>query len=141
MFNPVIIVALIVQRLISRVSGVGGAVAGFVITFGVLLWGLSLYAEGSEVGIFGVPLSPLAFFVVCLMWFGLDAKAFFAARRAASVLVASSGDGTSPAAAVGRLDEVPAPRGFHERNPVIVGLGLSGYSTSSAGRVHDAGEK
>ena len=81
-FNPIIIVAVIVQAFISKASRMAGAIAGFVITTGILLWGISVYGEGSEITFFGIPLSQTVFIVVCLVWYGFDTKALFSARAA-----------------------------------------------------------
>jgi len=84
MFNPVIIVAIVVQSFISKASRVAGAITGYVITTGIMLWGLSLYSEGSQIAFFGVPLSQSAFIVLCLVWYGFDTKKLVAAKEAAS---------------------------------------------------------
>ena len=51
-FNPVIIVAIVAQSFISKFSRIAGAVAGFLITAGILIWGLSVYGEGYEIAFF-----------------------------------------------------------------------------------------
>ena len=57
MFNPVIIIAVIIQALVTKFSRIAGAVMGYLITTGILLWGLSLYREGDQIAFFGIPLS------------------------------------------------------------------------------------
>ncbi len=74
MFNPVIFVAILIQSMISRGNRTAGAVAGYVITTGILLWGFSLYADGGQVAFFGVPLSQGVFIFLCLVWYGFDTK-------------------------------------------------------------------
>lgn len=81
MFNPIIVVAIIIQSLVSRVSRLTGAILGYVITTGILLWGISLYGEGAQIVFFGIPLSEGGFFVLCLAWYGLDTWTFAKARR------------------------------------------------------------
>lgn len=82
MFNPIIIVAIVLQSFISRTNRMAGAIAGFVITTGILLWGISLYAAGSEIAFFGFPLTEPVFFVVCAIWYGLDVRALLRAKTA-----------------------------------------------------------
>ena len=79
--NPVVIAALVAQSLIARVSRVAGAIVGFLITTGILLWGLSLYGDGEQIALFGVPLSQSFFLGVCLIWYGFDVKAFIGAKN------------------------------------------------------------
>ena len=78
--NPIVIVAIIAQSFISKASRMAGAIAGYVITTGILLWGLSLYNAGSRIGFLGIPLSEPIFIVICIAWFGFDTRAFLRAR-------------------------------------------------------------
>lgn len=84
MFNPVIIVAIIVQGLIAKASRIAGAIVGYVITTGILLWGLSLYSNGDQIALFGIPLSQPVFIVAILVWYGFDTKGFLAAKKQAA---------------------------------------------------------
>ena len=84
MFNPVILVAIILQAIVSRSSRIAGAVLGYVITTGILLWGISLYGDGDQIALFGIPLSAPIFFLACLVWYGFDTREFTAARKQAS---------------------------------------------------------
>lgn len=70
--NPVIIIALIIQALISRASHLAGSIAGYLITTGILIWGLGLYSDGDAIAIFGIVLSKPAFIISCLIWYGFD---------------------------------------------------------------------
>jgi len=79
-FNPIIVVAIIGQRFISKASPMAGAIAGYAITTGILLWGCSLYSEGLQIGFFGIPLSQSAFLVLCLVWYCFDTRELVAAR-------------------------------------------------------------
>ncbi len=81
MFNPVIIVAIIVQALIAQGSRIAGAVVGYLITTGILVWGLSVYADGSQIALFSIPLSEPVFIVACMVWYGFDTKEFVDARN------------------------------------------------------------
>jgi len=80
-FNPVIIGALFVQNLISKASKVAGAIVGFAITTGIMVWGLFIYSEGSQIALFGIPLSQEAFIMACIVWYGFDTKSFLAAKK------------------------------------------------------------
>ena len=83
MFNPMIIIAIIVQSVVAKSSRKAGAIIGFVITTGILLWGISVYGEGSEIAFFGIPLSEPIFYIACLVWYGFDAKQFLDAQKGA----------------------------------------------------------
>jgi len=82
-FNPVIIVAIVVQSWISKASRTAGAIVGFVITTGILLWGLAIYDQHGQIAFFGIPLSQPVFVILCIVWYAFDTAAFKAARRAA----------------------------------------------------------
>lgn len=81
MFNPVIVGAIVGQSLISKVSRIAGAILGYVITTGILLWGLSLYSHGDQIALFSIPLSQPIFLVSCLVWYGFDTKEYLNARK------------------------------------------------------------
>jgi hypothetical protein len=81
MFNPVIIGVIVLQAIISRFSPVVGAIAGYLVTTGILLWGFSAYTDGLQIALFGIPLSDNAFIIACLVWYGFDTKEFLAARK------------------------------------------------------------
>jgi len=83
-FNPLIIGAIVLQGAIAKGSRVAGAVAGFVITTGILLWGISLYSDGSQIALFGIPLSEPVFVIACIVWYVFDTREFIAARNAKS---------------------------------------------------------
>jgi hypothetical protein len=80
MINPIILVAILVQSAIRQASPVAGAVVGFVITTGILLWGLSLYGNGDQIAFFGVPLPQSTFVLACLLWYGFDMRQLAAAK-------------------------------------------------------------
>jgi hypothetical protein len=81
MFNPVIIVAVVIQTLVAKASRTAGAVLGFLITTGILLWGLSAYAVGDQIAFFGIPLSQPMFLIGCVVWYVFDTREMMAARR------------------------------------------------------------
>lgn len=78
--NPIIIAAIVVQSFISGVSHVAGAIAGYLITTGILIWGLGVYADGDFIALFGISLSQQAFLVACLVWYGFDTYELFGGR-------------------------------------------------------------
>ena len=80
MFNPIIILAIIFQSVIAKASRKAGAVLGYVITTGILIWGLSVYSDGYQIAFFGIPLSQPVFLLACLAWYGFDTKEFIAAQ-------------------------------------------------------------
>ena len=82
-FNPVIIVAIVVQSWISKVSRIAGAIVGYVITTGILLWGLAIYDQHGQIAFFGIPLAQPVFVILCIVWYVFDTAAFNAARKAA----------------------------------------------------------
>jgi hypothetical protein len=79
MFNPVIIFAIIIQSFVAKFSRIAGAVLGYIITTGILLWGISIFGEGSQIALFGIPLSEPVFFIACLVWYAFDTKELVAA--------------------------------------------------------------
>ncbi len=80
MFNPAIVAALVVQMFIGGVSRIAAAVVGYVITTGILVWGLSLYSAGDAIAFLGAPLSQPIFLAACLVWYGFDTWEFLAAH-------------------------------------------------------------
>ncbi|MEZ5195456.1 MAG: hypothetical protein R2764_03380 [Bacteroidales bacterium] len=49
-----------------------GAIVGYLITTGILIWGLSLYQAGDAVALFGIVLTKQVFIYACLFWYGVD---------------------------------------------------------------------
>ena len=81
MYNPVIVVAIIVQIIVSKISRLTGAVIGYLISTGILLWGISVYQQGNQITLFGIPLAEPFFFIACLVWYGLDTVEFISAKK------------------------------------------------------------
>ena len=81
MLNPVIVVAIIVQVIVSKFSRIAGAVLGYMLTTGILLWGISVYGEGNHIVWADIPLSQPVFLTACLVWYGFDTRAFIAAWK------------------------------------------------------------
>ncbi len=86
MFNPVIVVAIILQGLVSKANRLAGAIVGYIVTAGILIWGLGAYGEGNAIQIFGIELSQEVFVIVCLVWFGFDTKALVSALKESKAL-------------------------------------------------------
>ena len=82
MFNPVIIVAIIIQAIVARRSRLEGAIVGYIITTGILLWGIFVYAQGNQITLIGIPLALPVFLIACLVWYAFDTREFMAARVA-----------------------------------------------------------
>jgi hypothetical protein len=71
-FNPIIIAALLIQGFLSKASHLAGSLAGYLITTGILIWGLGAYSNGEAIALFGIILSKQAFIIACLVWYGYD---------------------------------------------------------------------
>jgi len=97
MFNPIIVIAILVQSFVARTSKIAGAILGFVITTGILVWGLSLYAVGSGIIFFGIPLSQEFFILLCAVWYVFDVRGFLRARRATGNVAANKAALDDPA--------------------------------------------
>jgi hypothetical protein len=94
MFNPAIVAAIIEQVIVSRFSRMAGAAIGYMITTGILLWGVSVYGEGGQIALAGIPLSQPIFLVACLVWYGFDTRELMAARKMASEMKAGTPEST-----------------------------------------------
>jgi hypothetical protein len=81
MFNPVIVIAIIIQGFLTKVSRLAGAIVGYLITTGIFLWGMGLYTKGDQIALFRIPLSQEVFLLACLVWYGFDTKEFLAATK------------------------------------------------------------
>lgn len=82
--NPIVLIAILAQGMIARTNRMAGAIAGYVLTTGILIWGLSLYNQGSGIALIGIPLSQPVFLVTCAVWYAFDTKAYFKARKIAA---------------------------------------------------------
>ena len=81
--NPVILVAIIVQVIIAKVNRMAGAAIGFIITTGILIWGISIYSEGNAIAFFGNALPKGVFIIAIIVWYIFDWRELSAARKAA----------------------------------------------------------
>ena len=70
--NFVILAAIIVQAIISRISLLAGSAVGFIIVIGILIWGLGAYSDGNTIAIVGIELSKTIFVVGCVIWLAID---------------------------------------------------------------------
>ena len=86
MFNPVIVIALIIQALIAKQNRRNGAVVSYLITGGILVWGLGVYAVGDGILFFGIPISLPVFIGLCIFWFVMDTKEWIAANKQAGTV-------------------------------------------------------
>jgi hypothetical protein len=85
MFNPAIVGAIIIQIIISKFSRLTGAIVGYLITTGILIWGISVYAEGDQIAFLGIALSQPVFIVACLVWYGFDTWELMSVRKIRAV--------------------------------------------------------
>ncbi len=81
MFNPIIIVAVLIQGFIGRANKMAGAIAGFLITTGILVWGLFVYSDGDQISFFGSPIDQGFFIILCKAWYGFDVYGLIKARK------------------------------------------------------------
>jgi len=81
MLNPIIVSAVILQVLIAMNSRIAGAIIGYLITTGVLVWGMVVYAQGNQMAWLGAPLSEQVFIIACLVWYCFDTKEYITARK------------------------------------------------------------
>ncbi|MBE0636772.1 hypothetical protein IH601_12305 [Candidatus Bipolaricaulota bacterium] len=81
MINPEIVVALVIQWIVGKISRVGGAVISYLITTGILVWGLGLYAQGDGIAFLGMPLSQWLFVLLCIIWYASDTRGLIRARK------------------------------------------------------------
>ena len=81
MFNPVILAAIFIQWIVSRYSRKTSAIIGYIITTGILVWGLFIYSAGDEIAFLGFTLSLPVFIIACLVWYGLDTVEFMSVRE------------------------------------------------------------
>lgn len=72
--NFVILFALMAQGAIAKSSHTAGAIVGFLITTGILIWGLGAYSAGDAIAFFGITLSQPVFIGACVLWYLFDAK-------------------------------------------------------------------
>jgi len=78
--NPIIIIALVLQAVISKASHLAGTIAGYLITTGILIWGLGVYNDGDFIALFGITLSKQAFIIACIAWYVYDTFELFSGR-------------------------------------------------------------
>ena len=81
MFNPVIVIAIIIQAIITRISLIVGAVVGYLISTGILIWGLSVYGDSDQIAFFSIPLSKPVFIGLCLVWYAFDTWTLVSAMK------------------------------------------------------------
>lgn len=71
--NLVVVLAIIAQSAVSRINRLISAVMGYVITTGILLWGVGVYSDDGAIAFFGIiELSLEIFLILCLVWYIVD---------------------------------------------------------------------
>jgi tetratricopeptide (TPR) repeat protein len=108
MFNPVIIAAIIVQALVARASRKVAAILGYLITTGILVWGISVYADGGQIALFGIAVSEPVFLLACLVWYGFDTNEFIKAGKPLAQVRQTVQPGLAAAAAQGDANDPDA---------------------------------
>lgn len=88
--NYAIFLAIFAQSLIAKTNRMAGAIAGYVITAGILLWGINIYADGDAIAFLTFKVSKTLFIIACLVWFLIDTGAFLQAKEAQRLASASS---------------------------------------------------
>ena len=83
--NYGILAAVFVQWLISKASRIAGAIVGYLITTGILIWGLGAYASGGYITFSEIELSQPVFIGMCVVWYVFDTFGLIGALRAESV--------------------------------------------------------
>ena len=96
-----ILIAVVIQAVITRVSRMAGAVVGYLITTGILLWGLATYSQGGYITLYGARLPRPVFVIVCLVWYAFDTWGFVQARKHQARQKQLSGTSPSSEDAVG----------------------------------------
>jgi hypothetical protein len=81
MFNPIIIVAVLIQFVVGRISRLLGAILGFLITTGILIWGVMIYGAGGQISFATFPLPFPIFILACLVWYVFDVRELMTAFR------------------------------------------------------------
>jgi len=66
--------------VISTFSGIAGAICGFFITTGILIWGLLAYNEGGYIAIRSAKLTFAWFIAIVIFWYLIDAYIFLKVR-------------------------------------------------------------
>lgn len=85
--NFVILGAVLIQWFISTKSRLWGAIVGLLITLGIGVWGLGLYADGYAVSLFGLKLSEGIFYLFIAAWIVYDIVMIVQAKNASSDIV------------------------------------------------------
>jgi hypothetical protein len=70
--NTIIISAFIIQWVFSLISKLAGAILGFFITTGILVWGINSYSTGGFIEIANHPITQPVFFLGCLVYYGFN---------------------------------------------------------------------
>ena len=79
--NPAIVGAILVQIVVARFNRIAGAIIGFLVTTGVLIWGLGIYSDGKLIALFNFELSKTTFIIGCAAWYFFDAIELLQAWR------------------------------------------------------------
>jgi predicted membrane protein len=123
MFNPVILVAIIIQIVVNRFSRKAAAIIGYFITTGILFWGISVYSVGNAITFFGITLSEPIFFIACLVWYAFDTRDLLAAIKGPAKInqppVSQTYNGLTPPPLEGEQLTIPCRIVFHRDSNFI----------------------
>jgi hypothetical protein len=70
--NTIIISAIVIQWIFSLISKLAGAILGFFITTGFLVWGINSYSTGGFIEVANHPITQPVFFLACLVYYGFN---------------------------------------------------------------------
>jgi len=79
----IFLIAIIIQAIAVRISRLAGAIIGYFITTGILIWGIITYALGGYMIYFGLKLSLPLFIFICVVFYAFDTWAFIKAGKQA----------------------------------------------------------
>ena len=81
MVNWAVVVAVLIQAVVARVSRLLGAILGFLITTGILIWGVMIYGAGGQIAFATFPLPFPIFILACVIWYVFDVRELVVALR------------------------------------------------------------
>jgi hypothetical protein len=78
-----LLLALGAQLVISYISKLAGAIFGVIVTTGILIWGITVFAQGGAMSFMFQRQSEAEFITICLIWWlGSIGQAYVALQEA-----------------------------------------------------------
>ena len=65
-------IALLIQGGVSKLDVLAGSIVGYLLTTGILIWGLTVYNNGNGMTFFGFKLEQPVFWTLCGIWYTVD---------------------------------------------------------------------